>query len=302
MLGEDRLILAMRPLYAAGPGDLSVLLWPKDIRWAQKIPTACLLTTVALAADYADVVCSPMLVVGDMPEAFACLAQIFSPAFKVHERSVAETAEVHPQAQVGRAIIGPHAIIGPNVVIEDDVAVGPTCVIGAGSVLLAGTKIGQRVKIGQLSVIGSEAFAPLGEEHCQALPSLGGVMIDDDVRVGTHCTVDRGLIGFTHIKARSLLDNQVHVGHDASIGEDVVIAAQSALAGFVVLMNGVTLGGQVGVAPHVRVGEGSRISGKSGVHCDIGAYQAWSGNPCVPHEQYLRGHAWLIKHSKEKSA
>ncbi len=51
----------------------------------------------------------------------------------------------------------------------------------------------------------------------------------------------------------------------ATIGEDVVIAAQTGLSGSIVIEKGVILGGQVGIGEHARIEEGVMLGGQGGV-------------------------------------
>ena len=159
-----------------------------------------------------------------------------------------------------------------------------------------------RVHVGSDWVIGFAGFVPFGTEDAQCLPCFGSVHIEEGVRIGALCTIDCGFLGATRIGKNSLLDNMVHVGHDVDINESVIIAAQSGLAGFVRLESLVTLGGQVGIKPHVTVEEGARISGKSLVHCDIKKYEIWSGNPSVPHAVYLRAYGQLMRNNSGKKS
>lgn len=276
LVGEDNECRRLAPLYCAQADELSVLLWPKDIALAKKKPCGALICSLEWAAEYASDLQSPLIVIEDFFEAFTALSSIFRPTNFA-------------------ARIGAETIIGQGAVIEEGVIIGAHCQIGVKAVIHRGSVIGDRVRIGAGSVIGAEAFAPYGLEKVCNLPSLGSVLIENDVRLGAVCTVDRGLIGRTTIKNNTLMDNMVHIGHDSLVGENVVIAAQSALAGFVQLENEVTLGGQVGVAPHAVLKQGCRISAKSLVRGVIGAYELWSGNPSVPHKMYLKEHKERFK-------
>jgi UDP-3-O-[3-hydroxymyristoyl] glucosamine N-acyltransferase len=157
------------------------------------------------------------------------------------------------------------------------------------------------VQIGANSVIGSPGFIPFGVVHARCLPCFGSVHIDEGVRIGALCTIDRGFLGVTRIGSNTLIDNMVHVGHDVDIGAGVIIAAQTGIAGFVRIGDRATLGGQVGIKPHATVGTGARVSGKSLVHCDIENDAIWSGNPSLPHAQYLRAYGQLKRSFKDRS-
>jgi UDP-3-O-[3-hydroxymyristoyl] glucosamine N-acyltransferase len=179
----------------------------------------------------------------------------------------------------------------------DEPVVGEGCQIGRGVVLMPRVRLGARVTIGAGAVIGDAGFGfavgPGGA--LRAIPHLGGVVIEDDVHIGALCTVAAGTLAPTLIRAGAKLDAQVHVGHNCEIGEGTVIAAQSGLAGSVVLGRGVMMGGQVGVADHITIGDGARIAAKSGVIGDVAADATVAGYPAVERHRWLRGLAELYR-------
>lgn len=279
--GDDVELVALEGLSCAERNHVAIALWPKDVRRAKVSTAGCIIAASSMAADHLDQWPMGAIVVEDFHDTFAKLHTlksngIFPP--HTHEddarigegTSIARTAVIAPNARIGA-----NCVVSHGVAIYDEVVIGNDCVIGANT------------------VIGSEAFVPFGDEDAKLLPSLGRVVIGDGVRIGASCAIDRGLIGATTIKNYTLIDNLVHIGHDVSIGANVIIAAQSGFAGLVVVEDFVTIGGQVGIAPHVTVAYGARISGKSMVHCDIKMHEIWSGNPAVPHALYLRAHANL---------
>lgn len=295
LLLEDVDLLQVAPLFMAGPSELSAVIWPTDIGLLKKSKAGAVLIDTGTAASFADEISIPMIVVDDFFEAFTKLKEWFLP--KNIRPEIKKSASVHKSAQVGQSFIGEGCVIGPNVVIHDGVTIKDHAVIEAGVVIYPEVFIGEGSVIKANSVIGSEGFVPYGDP-AQNLPCLGRVIIEDQVRIGALCTIDRGLLGPTTIKARALIDNLVHIGHDSIVGKNSIIAGQSGLAGFVCLGERVTCGGQVGIVPHIKVGDNARISGKSLVHCDIKSQEIWSGNPCMPHGIYLRAYASLKRANK----
>jgi len=167
--------------------------------------------------------------------------------------------------------IAPTAIIGPRVVLGERVVVGPGCVIGHSGF--------------------GWALGPAGA--ARPIPQLAGVVIDHDVSLGPLCTVDAGTLSPTRIRRGAKIDAHVHVGHNADIGEDTIVAAQCGFAGSVKLGRGVLVGGQVGIADHVVVGDGARIAAKSGVIGDVPPGAVVAGYPAVPRMRWLRALAKL---------
>ena len=69
-----------------------------------------------------------------------------------------------------------------------------------------------------------------------------------------------------------------HVGHDCKLGDNIVIANNSAIAGHVIIEDNVNIGGLVGVHQFCRIGEGSMIGGMSGVVSDVIPFGSVTGN------------------------
>lgn len=180
---------------------------------------------------------------------------------------------------------------------NDPAHIGSESSVDATAVLAPRVVVGKRVTIGAYSVIGQPGFgfvpAPSGD--LRRLPHLGGVIIEDDVSIGSHVTIDAGTLHPTIIRRGVKIDSHVHVGHNCEIGQSSLIAAQSGLAGSVRVGNGVLIGGQVGIADHVHVGDGARIAAKSGVIGDVEANVTVAGYPAVIRARWLRGLAELYR-------
>ena len=109
--------------------------------------------------------------------------------------------------------------------------------------------------------------------------SGGGIEIEDFVDIGALCTIDRGVTNNTLIKKGTKLDNQVQVGHDSVIGEYCLIAAQTGIAGCVIVEDNVTIWGQVGTSSGITIGKGAVILGQSGVTKSIAGGKSYFGTP-----------------------
>ena len=55
--------------------------------------------------------------------------------------------------------------------------------------------------------------------------------IEDNVLIGSNCTIDRGTIDDTQIGDGTKFDNQVHIGHNVNIGKKCIICAQVGIGG-----------------------------------------------------------------------
>lgn len=184
---------------------------------------------------------------------------------------------IHAGVRIGeRVSIGEQVILHPNCVIYDDVVIGNSCVIHAGT------------------VIGSDGFGYVKDEDGQHLqfPQRGRVLVGDNVDIGANCTIDRGSLGTTRIGSGTKIDNLVHIAHNVQIGERVLIAGQSGIAGSSVIEDDVVIAGQVGISDHVTIRSGAAIGAKSAVYPNkIVRKGLWAGNPARPIDRFLRDSA-----------
>ncbi|HMA67018.1 MAG TPA: UDP-3-O-(3-hydroxymyristoyl)glucosamine N-acyltransferase, partial [Desulfosalsimonadaceae bacterium] len=149
--------------------------------------------------------------------------------------------------------------------------------------------IGSRVVVHSGTVIGSDGygFVPEGGRHLK-IPQVGVVQIDNDVEIGACNCIDRATFGRTWIQSGVKTDNQVHIGHNVTIGENSLLVAQVGIAGSVEVGRNVTLAGQAGVGGHIRIGDNAVIGPQAGVTRSVPEGRVVSGTPEMPHRQWLR--------------
>jgi UDP-3-O-[3-hydroxymyristoyl] glucosamine N-acyltransferase len=201
-------------------------------------------------------------------------------------------AWVHPFAHWAMAQILLYADV-PNTPPQQ----GRDCVIHPTAVVFPRVVLGHRVQIGPYAVVGQPGFGfargPQGE--MLAIPHAGGVVIDDNVTIAAHCTIDSGTLTPTRIGEGVHIDSHVHIGHNCQIGARTMIAAQAGLAGSVLVGRNVLIGGQAGLADHIAVGDHARIAAKSGVIGDVPENATVAGYPAVLRERWLRGVASMYR-------
>ncbi|HEY0305623.1 MAG TPA: hypothetical protein VGC44_11625, partial [Longimicrobiales bacterium] len=79
------------------------------------------------------------------------------------------------------------------------------------------------------------------------------------------------------------------------IGALTVIVAQVGISGSTVIGKGVTLAGQAGLPGHLHIGDRATIAAKSAPFSDVPAGATYGGFPAVPHKEFLRTQAALLK-------
>lgn len=191
---------------------------------------------------------------------------------------------IHPTAVIDKeAKIHPKTYIGPNCSIGK-------CQIDEGAVLFGNvyiynkTKIGKKVIVHAGTVIGSAGFGYERNEkgELESFPQIGGVIIEDNVEIGSNVSIDCGTLGDTVIGERSKIDNLTHIAHNARIGKHCTINVQAAICGSVVI------GAYSHIAPHVcireklTIGHHVLVGMSSLVTKDIGDNLVVMGIPAKP--------------------
>jgi len=193
-------------------------------------------------------------------------------------------------------IIGEGSILRPNVTIGNRVKIGENCLIHSGVVIHDDTEIGDNVIIHSNTVLGGDAFYyKKRESGYDKMHTCGCVIIEDDVEIGTLCTIDRGVSGDTRIGKGTKIDNHVQVGHDTVIGKNCLFASQVGISGCVIVEDDVTLWGQVGVPSGLTIGKGAVVLGQSGIMSSVEGGKSYLGSPAREAREKMREIAMIRK-------
>jgi len=85
------------------------------------------------------------------------------------------------------------------------------------------------------------------------------------------------------------------IAHNVKIGKNVVIVAQSGVAGSTEVEDNVIMGAQSGIIDHRRVGKGVQMAARTGVLTDIPDGVTVSGFPAQEHKKELKEKALIKK-------
>lgn len=231
------------------------------------------------------------------------------------------SAVVHPTAKLGEnvslgpnVVIGEYAEIGDNTKILANGYIGNGAKIGKNCFFHAGVNIGDRVQVGNEVILhhgvslGADGFSfvtenPNNIEQARQdgeikendvnqvifkIPSIGSVVIGNNVEIGANTAIDRGTIEDTIVGDNTKIDDLVMIGHNCRIGKGCMIVSQVGIAGSCVIGDRVVIAGQAGLADHLKIGEDSIIAAQAGVSKSFPAKSIVVGSPAMPRKEFIK--------------
>ncbi len=165
---------------------------------------------------------------------------------------------VHPSAIVeDGASLGADVEIGPFAVVHAGAHIGDGCRIGPHAVIYGGTTLGACCRV--------HAGAVLGDTP-QDLAFKGGTSF---VEIGSECVIREGVTihrgtkegTTTVVGPRCYLMANSHVGHNARLGERVILANGALLAGYVIVEDFAFISGNCAIHQFCHVGRLAMIGG-----------------------------------------
>ncbi len=240
-------------------------------------------SAVILAPDEAEECPTTAVICRDPYFTYALIAHYFN------DKPIPPTGTRHPSAVIGEhcqidptVCLGANCVIGDQVKLAANVIIGPGCVIGEATEIGEGTRleanvtlyhkiiIGKHVLIASGTVIGSDGFGIAKHKGVwHKVPQLGRVVIEDNVEIGSNCSIDRGAIGDTVIAKGAKLDNLIQVGHNVRIGESTAIAGCVGISGSTTIGSNCLIGGKAAFAGHITVADNVVITGRTDVSKSI---------------------------------
>lgn len=185
--------------------------------------------------------------------------------------------------------IHPTAIIDPSVELGADVEIGPNAIIEAG------VQIGDRTKIGPMVHIqGTTTLGPDNQVYTGATlgfpPQYIGfngaptrLIIGARNVIREYGSIHRGLSDESHttIGDDNFFMGFVHVAHDCHIGNRVIIANGTVLAGHVTVGDRAFISGNSAVHQFCRIGSLAMIGGVAKITLDVPPFMTADGHPAV---------------------
>src|ERR1700731_2910860 len=180
------------------------------------------------------------------------------------------TAIVDPRAEIGAAsVVEPYCVIGPDVVLGDNcwlqnhvTLCGPMGA-GAKNKFYAYCSIGQQTQ--DLKYAGEPTYLEIGDENT----------FGEFVTVGRSTT----RVGITRVGNSGNFLAYSHIGHDCTVGNEVVFSNNGALAGHVQVGDNAVMGGLTAVHQFCRIGRFAITGGCSKIVQDVTPFMIADGNP-----------------------
>ncbi len=184
--------------------------------------------------------------------------------------SIAPSASIHPSAIVeDGATIGENAVVGPFSLVGAQVRLGAGVHLKSHAVVTGITEVGEESVIFPGAVIGEipQDLKFKGEATRLVVGKRNRIREGVTMNTGTE-----GGGGVTTVGDDCLFMTGAHVGHDAQVGNRVILANQAALAGHCVIADDVIIGGLSGIHQWVRIGRGAIIGAVTMVTNDVIPY------------------------------
>ena len=221
------------------------------------------------------------LIVVKNPKLF--YARLVNQQLKKKPQGIHPTAVISPNAKIASGCyIGPHVCIG-------DAEIGENTFIHSNCSIYDHVKIGKNVIIDAGCVIGADGFGFVRDDEGVPVPfpQLGGVIIEDDVEIGANSCIDRGALQDTIIRKGVKIDNLVHIGHNAEIGEYTYIITCTAIGG------STKIGKRCWIAPSfilnkIQIGDDATVGYGATVLKSVPAGATYMGTPAMEVQKYVK--------------
>ena len=216
-----------------------------------------------------------------------------------NESSISSNVKVGKNIYFGKysiaennVLIGNNVKIHSHVHISENVEIGDNCVVYPGVKLYRNTVIGKNCIIHSGTVIGSDGFGFNKDDKGNNLKVIhnGNVVIEDNVEIGSNCSIDRATLGSTILKSGVKVDNLVQIAHNVVVGNNTCIAAQVGIAGSTIIGDDCLIGGQVGISGHLKIGDRVQMQAKSGVLKNIEDDSVIMGYPAFNYRDYNKSY------------
>ncbi len=181
---------------------------------------------------------------------------------------VSPTARVDPGAAIGAG-----TRIGEFCVIESEVVIGHGCVLEPYVYIKRWTTMGDENEISAGTVLGTD---PLDKAFTGERSYL---ILGNRNKIREHYTISRGTKpeSETRIGSGNYIMTSGHIAHNCVLGDDIVVASCSLVAGYVAVEDQAFVSGGVVIHQYSKIGRLAMIGGNSRVNLDVPPFFLYSG-------------------------
>lgn len=275
LVGEDVVINAISPIDLAKNGEITFV---SESKYRKNLNTSGA-SAVILSPDEVSFTDKPKIVTHNPYFYFSQVSELFNPRqnmpYGIHENAIVSPDAIigdHPAIGAGAVIgrgckIGSRCQIHANVVIGNNVALGDDVIIFPNATIYDNVTIGNRLVLHASSVIGSDGFGNSTDDRREyhRIPQIGGVVIGNNVEVGSNTVIDSGTFTPTIIEDGVRIDNLVQIAHNVTIGAHTGIAGCVGIAGGTKIGRYCKIGGSSAITGHIEIADYSVIGGASNI-------------------------------------
>jgi len=197
--------------------------------------------------------------------------------------------------------IHPSAVIHPSAMIPESSYIGPNtyigkCIIGENTIihgncyLYDNTQVGNNVTIHAGTVIGAEGFGYQRNEQgeFEKFPHIGGVIIGDNVDIGSNTSIDRGALGNTIIGEGAKIDNLVHIAHNVKVGKHSAVISHAMIGGSTIIGDYSWVAPNAALKDQIAIGQNVTVGMGAVVMKNIPNGETWTGSPAKNIMEYVK--------------
>ena len=197
------------------------------------------------------------------------------------EQKIHPTALIHPKSKLHSSVkVGAYSVIGKSVEIKEGSEVGNFVTLTGNTVIGKNNKIYHYCSLGE---------APQDKKFNNEKTSL---KIGDGNTIREFCTFNVGTVGgsgITEIGNNNWLMAYVHIAHDCKLGNDIVLANNSSLAGHVEIDDFAILGGFTLVHQFCKLGAHIMTAVGTVIFKDVPPYVRAAGYNAKPNGINVEG-------------
>ena len=178
-------------------------------------------------------------------------------------------------------LISSNAKVHPSAIIEEGASISDGCIVGPYAHIHSNVVINDGCFVGAYTSIGHAGFSfERYEGNVSArMPHFGKVLIGNNVEIGSHCSISRGVFEDTVIDEDVKIDDQSYVAHNVRVGRGSLLMSGCRLNGRVNIGEGCWIGSGVVIKEGVFVGANAIIGMSSCVIKNVETDVTVAGNP-----------------------